>query len=135
MQLDLVKYFNKIMQGWGHDIYLQRKIFGVSHGVYGDAPNHAMEKKLYRFTVRHMYARKASLERIADSFPEGIVRDVDILYFFPGEANPKDGDRIYDNDVRYDGGETFLIDWALPMRGHGGKVVYWVAGVTRESPN
>jgi hemolysin-activating ACP:hemolysin acyltransferase len=56
-----------------------------------------------------------------------------VIYYFQDTANIKSGDRIYED---YSSGQQiFLVDFSAPVRGRGGKVVYWVAGATRESKN
>lgn len=83
-----------------------------------------------------MAGRKTALTSSAEERPEGIVHSVDQVWYFPSEAVPKEGDRIYTEDPRYiDKQETWIIDYALAFRGRRGKVVYWLAGGTRENPN
>lgn len=113
---------NTILSQWGHDVMLQRK---TADGF---------ANKLEQFTVRHMYPANRGLPRVRSEEPEGIVNTVDLIYFFRADALPKEGDRIYDHDPAI-GQVTYIIDYALPMRGLGGKVVFYQAGVTRESPN
>ncbi len=56
-----------------------------------------------------------------------------MIYYFQDTANIKSGDRIYEDYLS--GQQIFLVDFSAPVRGKGGKVVYWVAGATRESKN
>lgn len=117
---DLHKAFERILQRWGHDIVLQRK------------EGSGFTSTLERHTVRHtdsMNATKAAEERI-----EGVTRTADMVYYFRAEALPKEGDRIYEQQENLDGETTWLIDYAIPMRGFAGQVVYWIAGATRENP-
>ncbi len=55
-----------------------------------------------------------------------------MIYYFEASANPKSGDRIYEEYPT--GVQIYLIDQATPVKGRLGKIVYWVVGATRESP-
>lgn len=98
-----------------------------------------------------MYPATRGLPGISQDRAEGIVHTVDMIYYFLPDAKPREGDRIYEEDDRFTsppnerprrnhigtkGGQTtWIIDYALPMRGVGGRIVFWAAGVTRETPN
>lgn len=127
-----------ILKNWGHDILLQRRTpSGREWTPY-----------LERHTVRHMYPATRGLPTTMQEKPEGRVVTVDMIYYFHAEAKPREGDRIYELDERFDGrdkltlGEingygqtTWLIDYALSMRGRNGNIVYYTTGVTREESN
>lgn len=114
-----------ILRNYGHNVLLQRR-----------TPNDdGWQTRLERHTVRHMEP-SARLGLIQQEQDEGIVRDVDIVYYFRPGAMPREGDRIYERDSRYPSGQTtWIIDWALPLRGEDGRIEFWAAGTTRESPS
>lgn len=123
-----------ILGNWGHDILLQRR------DPSGKDWTHTLE----RHTVRHMYPATRGLPTTMQERPEGIVHTVDMIYYFRPDARPREGDRIYELDERYNdrndmntrpGQTTWLIDYALAMRGRRGAVVFYTCGVTRENPN
>lgn len=127
---------NWILRTHGHDILLQRR----------DPSGVEFQNRLEKHTVRHMYPNTRGLAGILQYQPEGRVHVVDMIYFFLPNARPKEGDRIYERDPRFsdhvadggkfnDGQTLWLLDYALPMRGRNGKIVFYAAGVTRESPN
>jgi len=130
---NLNKALHEVLRDWGHDVILQRK--HPSGCGWGDT--------LERHTVRHMYPATRGLPQIMQEQPEGITHLVDMVYYFKADAHPREGDRIYERDDRYIGHDspagsgqtTWLIDYALPMRGYGGKIVFYTVGVTREEPN
>lgn len=119
------KKMDQILGKWGHDVYLQRRLW--------DDEDNKFLNKLEIHTVRHMYPSNRALPRTLEEKVEGLTNTVELLYFFRYNANPGEGDRIYDHDPNSK--TTWLIDWALPMRGRGGQIVYWTTGVTREGPN
>lgn len=126
-----------ILQQWGHDVFLQRRT----------PDGRDWQNQLERHTVRHMYPSTRGLPTVMQERPEGLVHTVDMIYYFRHDAKPREGDRIYEMDDRFDGrgkcepnldgiGQTtWLIDYALPMRGRNGSIVYYTCGVTREGPN
>lgn len=132
MSRQLTNTLNKILREWGHEIYLQRRM----------PNNKGWTHTLERHTVRHMYPATRGLPQVMQEEEEGLVHNVDMLYYFRPDANPREGDRIYESSPTFEGycdentGQTtWLIDYALPMRGEGGVITYWIAGVMRESPN
>lgn len=143
MPHDLRRVFGKIMKDWGHDVMLQRRVIKAQATTgYALAPNDGFETNLERWTVRHTYPRQTALAKQMRSVPEGITIDSDLLYYFPWNSYPKDGDRIYEMDDRYKKtpqaqhfSAIYLVDYAIPLRGKGGRIEYWVVGCTRESPN
>ncbi len=70
---------------------------------------------------------------ILEENTQGLTVSSEVIYYFQDTANIKSGDRIYEEYPS--GQEIFLIDFSAPVRGRGGKIVYWVAGATRESKN
>ena len=129
---------HNVLRNWGHDVLLQRRT----------PDGRDWTTALERHTVRHRYPANRGLPQIMQEREEGIVHTVDMLYYFRREAHPREGDRIYELDERFTGrgrcadielndpGQTtWLIDYAVPMRGRNGIIVYYIAGVTRENPN
>ena len=148
--IDLRKEFEKIMRRWGHNVYLQRRIYDHRDDIPDEdkATTNFYEKKLEKFTVRYTFAgRKTALTSVAEERIEGIVHSSDRVYYFPYFANPGEGDRIYQHvpgtrEVLDPDGkpvrkysEIYLVDFALPLRGHNGRIEYWMAGATREEPS
>jgi hypothetical protein len=132
------KALNWVLKNYGHDILLQRRVPGCTS---------EWQSQLERHTVRHMYPSVRGAPQIAQEHPEGMTHVVDMVYYFRFDAAPKEGDRIYEIDPRYEGSSpsrinvgghgqtTWVIDYAIAMRGKAGKVEYYIAGVTREEPN
>ena len=123
--------FDKILKSYGHNILLQRRIVDTAAGIYASRENHGFDTKLERHTVRSRLAGKSgSVPDIKMEKMEGMVQDVDQLFYFRWDAKPDKHDRIYEEEVM--GTETFIIDWAQAMRGPNGQLIYWVAGANIE---
>lgn len=139
MGINMRSEFDKIIKNYGHNIYLQRRIYSTGEGIYQIPPNLKeswYSDKLEKWTVRETFAgRKTALTDIAEERPEGIVHTVNRVWYFQWNSNPREGDRIYENDPRFDGGEIYLIDYAQPFRGEHGKIIFWEVGGTREGPS
>lgn len=121
--INIRQEMKKILRGWGHDVYLQRW------------KNNKYAPDIEKYTVRYTYPRLASLSNTQSPKREGLVQDVDLLYFFSWDANPREGDRIYEEDPRFASNHTmWKIKYALAMRGRGGRIEYWVCGANRELP-
>lgn len=121
MSAQLKRSLDKILREWGHDIVLQRTT----------SSKNTFSNKLERHTVRHMYPANRGLPNILEELPEGIIHNVDLLYYFRADAKPNEDDRIYEQDEGH-GQRTYIIDFALPMRGRGGEIVYYICGASRE---
>ena len=116
--------FDSVLRKYGHDVLLQRHLNSNSYS-----------SKLEKFTVRDQYPRKAGLSGVEELSKSGINYNVDMIYYFQSEANPRERDRIYESDTRYPSGyTTYVIDYALALRADGGFIAYWTCGVTREIP-
>lgn len=143
MSLDLRREFESIVRQWGHDVLLQRRILRSQTGIYGTAENNGFSTKLERWTVRHTLQRETQLIAAMRTKPEGLNVAADLIYYFPWDARPKEGDRIYEMDERYDTApkddvrfaSTSIIEYAQPMKGRGGRVEFWIVGSMRERPN
>jgi len=125
--IDPKKTFKKILREYGHDIIFQRRI--SDDFLYSD--------NFERITTRHFYPSSQSMAnaRAQAEDIEGFNTNIDAVYYFEENVNPKQGDRIYDDSSsNINGPNIFLIDFAAPVRGRLGKVVYWIAGATRETP-
>lgn len=121
------KAVHQIMKDWGHHILLQRR-----------TPND-FETTLSLHTVRHMKPSNL-LGLVQQEQVEGTTHDVDVIYFFLPSSKVKEGDRIYEYDERFkdfkNGPQTtWIVDYALPVRGVKGKTEFFAVGCTRESPN
>lgn len=123
--IDATKTFKRILREYGHDILYQRRI--SDDFLYSD--------NFERITTRSRIARMGELTHAQDEAFEGVVTSVDLLYYFEENVMPKQGDRIYEEmPANVNDPNIFLIDFALPIRGRLGKIVYWIAGATRERP-
>lgn len=130
---DLRKTMHGMLRDYGHDVLLQRR---KPQEYNGPHPEVEYEATLERHTTRSVFGRSAGAAGVADERPEGLVHSVDMVYYFLWDVDPQDGDRIYEMDERFVNKQsTWVIDYAYPMRGKGGRVEYWVAGVTREGPD
>lgn len=142
MARDLRKVLAGLLRSWGHDVLLQRRVLNAQSGIYALADNNGFATKLERWTVRHTLKRETMLPSSMQANMEGLAIKVDLIYYFTWEAAPKEGDRIYEPDQRYDptltdsqsSYTTYIIDYAVPMRGIGGRVEFWVVGCSRETP-
>lgn len=120
----LRRVLDKVLRDWGHDIILQR----------ASSEEWVWTGEYERHTVRSMYPAVRGLPQVAEERKEGLVHNVDMIYYFRRDACPREMDRIYERDERYPNGQTtWLIDYALAMRGKGGLVDYYICGVTREN--
>lgn len=120
--IDLVKTFRATLKQWGHDILLQRRL------------NNDMlySARMEKTTVRSYNAQLNNQTNALAENIEGLTINSEMIYFFDSLANPKSGDRIYEEYPT--GVQIFLIDQCTPVKGRLGKTVYWVAGATRERP-
>lgn len=120
----LRRVLDRVLKDWGHDIILQR----------ASSEEWKWTGEYERHTVRSMYPSARGLTGVTEERKEGLVQTVDMIYYFRRDACPREMDRIYERDDRYPSGQTtWLIDYALPMRGKGGLVDFWTVGVTREN--
>lgn len=124
---------NSIMKKWGHDVLLQRKLVSPpTGGLYGLQENSGYSKQLERHTTRHRWPNQSGgLTGVLQEQTEGVDAQVDLIYYFLWDVNPKSGDRIYDKNPT--GWTHYTIDWALPMRFQNGRIEYWITGVSMES--
>jgi len=119
-----------ILNQWGHNILLQRRIdpFNGEEREYSNT--------LERWTVRHRYPSNASLANVQNEALQGVIHEVDMIYYFTYDAAPREGDRIYENIETFPSDQTtWLVSYSLPMRGRKGRIEYWAVGVIRETPS
>jgi len=118
--IDPAKVFKSTLRQWGHDILLQRRL----------DDNMKYSSKVEKITTRRSAPSSGSQTNAMSEDAEGLTVNAEMIYYFESHVNPKSGDRIYENYPT--GQQIFLIDEAVPVMGKFGKVIYWVAGVTRE---
>jgi hypothetical protein len=117
--------FKKILREYGHDILLQRRI----------SDDFLYSETFERITTRHFFPSSEALAQAQREDNEGINTNVDLIFYFESEVNPKQGDRIYEESPsNVNDPNIYLLDFAAPVRGKFGKIVYWIAGATRERP-
>lgn len=128
MAVDLRRVFESFLRKYGHDVILER---------------HDSEDNITRYerhTTRHMYPGSGGLAGINQEQIEGITYDAEMLYYFKWNVNPREGEALFELDPRYKGFELngatrWKFSFAIPMRGIGGRVEYWVVGVDRTDPS
>lgn len=131
--IDLRRTVDRILSQTGHQILLQRRSLQDTDNPH---PKKIWSNTLEKHTVRHRYGRNAGLEQVQQVEIEGQIHNVDMIYYFRWNSSPREGDRIYEMDERFENKlATLLIDYALPMRGKGGRIEYFVAGASREDPS
>jgi len=124
--IDPKKAFRKILREYGHDILLQRRV----------SDDFLYSTNLERLTTRHFFPSSEVLAQAQKEDNEGINTNVDLIFYFESEVNPKQGDRIYEESPsNINDPNVYLIDFAAPVRGRMGKIVYWTVGATRERPS
>ena len=120
--IDLEKTFLNLLKKWGYDVLLQRK---KANGNY--------EENLQLVTTRSVNQRGRFLAKATDEDDEGINVNSDIVYYFESLVNPGEGDRIYEMIPNIANKYTiYSIDTSSPIRGKGGKIIYWTVGATKE---
>lgn len=141
---DLRAVVKGIMQQYGHDVYLLRRGPDVDNGPY---PGPTYANKLERHTVRNMLPGSSTgLGHVLQEADAGLRTDVDLVFWFLWDVNPKEGDIIYEELPQSkkggDGklisstyGSSWVIDYAYPFRGIGGRVEYWGCGATKDEPD
>lgn len=130
--IDLRANVDMILRNWGHNVLLQRGVARHGAGPYDLRANNGFADQLEKHTVTDRWpSRSSSLVGVKEERMEGLVSSVDKVYYFKWDANPNDGDRIYDGDPN--GYRVYLTEWALPMRGWKGRIEYWIVGATMET--
>lgn len=120
------KTFHKILREYGYNVLLQRRL--SDNFLYSDT--------LERYTARSRIPRISELAHSQDEANEGLTTSVDLIFYFEANVNPKEGDRIYEeNPTSINNSNIYIIDYALPMRGRLGKIIFWTVGASRERPS
>jgi hypothetical protein len=120
--IDLEKSFSRKLKQWGYNILLQRKL---ENGNYKDT--------LEQVTTRSVFPGGMNNARSTQEEDEGVVTNSNVIYYFEASVNPGEGDRIYEMIPNVSGKYTiYVIDTSSPMRGRGGKIVFWTVGATKE---
>ena len=120
--INLEKSFMSILKKWGYDVFIQRK---KANGNYED--------NLQQVTTRSVFPKGRFEAKSATEEDEGITVNSDVVYYFEGSVNPGEGDRIYEMIPNAASKHTiYVIDTSAPIRGKGGKIIYWTVGATRE---
>jgi hypothetical protein len=89
--------------------------------------------RMEKTTVRSYNAQLTGQTNSLMENIEGLNVNSEMIYYFDSLANPRSGDRIYEEYPT--GVQIFIIDQATPVKGRMGKTVYWVVGATKESPS
>jgi hypothetical protein len=122
---------DRILANYGHDVYLQRV-----DNTTTDYEDIRYYDELEIHTVRFSVTANRALPGMRQEMREGILNTAERIYYFRYDANPFEGDRIYEIEPRpKDRQIVWLIDGAVPMFGINGNLVYWVCGATRIRPN
>lgn len=121
--IDAKRSFEKILREWGHDVYIQRILANGNHS-----------ERLEKVTTRHVGQNGRQNALSEREMPDGNQVRYEMTYYFQGHINPKEGDRIYEGysfkaSKNY---SMYRIEAVTPMRGRNGKIVFWVAGASRE---
>lgn len=124
--IDASRTFRHILRKYGHDVLLQRRL----------DDNFLYSEIFERVTVRHFFPSDEAMAQIQKEDIEGVNTGIDLVFYFDSDVNPKQNDRIYEESPNgINGPNLYYIDFAAPVRGRMGKIIYWIAGVTRERPN
>lgn len=136
---NLRRDMDRILRDYGHNVFLRRRDRSLPwtedvRWVTDEDGNPLLEKH----TVRHMHPSSVALSGATQQETEGVVTNVDRVYWFRWDVNPTEGDEVL--DFKPSGmppvqkQETYHIDYAQPMRGNGGRIEFWAAGATRTDP-
>lgn len=120
--IDLRKEFDSFLRKYGYNVYLQRRL---PAGTYDTQLNYSNQLEIHTVRSRPPGAG------MADEEPEGITHSNMRIFYFRWDANPSEGDRIYELAEN----KTFIIADAEPKRGFKGRFEYWQVQANRESPN
>lgn len=137
---DLRTVFSQIVSRWGNNVLLQRRIYRTGDGLYSRPLPDPKDQRywspnLERYTVRMTFAgRRLSLSDTMEARPEGWIHTVPVLFYFPWDAKPAEGDRVYVKDERFpDNLTTFIVTYSSAEYGRFGEVAYYAVGTIRET--
>lgn len=127
----LEKNFESIIRRFGHNVYLQRVL---NSEQANEVPQYT--QKLERWTVYSQFpGGSVRADSVMEESDEGLTSDVDIIFYFQAEVNPTMGDLIYEEMDRYPNREAvYEIEYAIPMKGYGGRLVFWEVAAMRLLP-
>lgn len=131
MNVNIKRDFESIIRNYGHNVYLQR----VENAQEGnEKPSYA--SKLERWTVCSMFpGGSVRADSTLGEDNEGWTSDIDMVFYFQANANPTIGDLIYEEVNRFPNHESvYSIDFAIPMRGRGGTIIFWEVAAMRVVP-
>lgn len=138
---DLRAAFGAITKKFGLDVYLQRRIYRTGEGIYSlPTPDPGDQRywtsTLERYTIYTTFAgRRLSLSNTMEARQEGWIHSVPVLFYFPWNADPTEGDRVYLKDERFPNNlSTFIISYSSAEYGQFGKIAFFTAGALRETP-
>ena len=116
--IDPAKTIKRILREYGHDVLIQRRL--DDDFLYSET--------FEQVTTRHYFPSDEAMAQIQREDIEGVNTGTDV--------NPKQNDRIYEEGINnINGANLYYIDFAAPVRGKFGKIVYWIAGATKERPS
>lgn len=124
--MDARRAMLRIMRRYGHDVYLRRRLADTSPAQYSD--RHYSHRE--RHTVREMIP-SARLAGARSEKAEGVISEIDVVYWFLWGATPKEGDLVEEPQV----GKRYVIDYAHALRGERGRIEYWTCGCKQTDPN
>lgn len=131
MSFNVEQKFYSILRRYGHNVFLQR-VLNTEKG--NEAPRYS--NKLEQWTTYSLMPGGSSgISHTAEENQEGLMYDVDMIFYFQAKVNPASGDRIYEEVDRLPNKEAvYSVDFAQPLRGVGGRIIYWTVGATRIEP-
>ena len=128
--MDLRKEFDIFLKKYGINVMLQR--VDNAYTPY-EEPHYKNELEIH--TVRSMHPRGSQVTDAVEEEMEGLTYDADMIFYFRWDVNPTSTDRIYEYRERYPNNQLmYVIDFADPKYGQGGRIEYWVVGATRSDP-
>jgi hypothetical protein len=124
--IDPAKTIKRILREYGHDVLIQRRL--DDDFLYSET--------FEQVTTRHYFPSDEAMAQIQREDIEGVNTGIDLVFYFEADVNPKQNDRIYEEGMNnINGANLYYIDFAAPVRGKFGKIVYWIAGATKERPS
>jgi len=137
---DMRAVFKQIVAQWGINVLLQRRIYRTGEGLYSLPQPDPQDQRFWtpqleKYTVRMTFAgRRLSLSDTMEARPEGWIHTVPILFYFPWDAAPAEGDRVYVQDERFPNNlTTFIISYSSAEYGRYGQVAFYTCGTIRET--
>jgi hypothetical protein len=140
VDINLRSEFRQILENYGHNIYLQRRL---PDDYLGEAqyPEARFTNVWEKHTVRDMLpGSTAGLAHVLMEGTAGLSSEVDLIFWFMWDVDPKTGDIVWQPSEYNTGSgqgkyKKYILDEAYPYRGTKGEVVYWGCGATEDKPN